>query len=212
MKSIHYLLFLVLPFFYISVSFAESTPRNKDFYDVSEFDIVGVKLGMNLTEAKAAIVTNFEVTESDITPDKFPTKNLVLKKEIPLIYKAKKDQAEIVVHFSPAIPLDSENPLRVSMVIYKLPQSTDNYVAIKELAIEKYGNPTNGYDPSQDYLDLKWCNAEEKDKRVGCQNHIGAIMETSNSFDAQIKMHDLMKYDKAIMKYLEDQKKQKPSF
>jgi len=97
--------------------------------DVSDFDIAGVKTGMDYKEALAAAANHFQIAPSKI-------------KKMPDRLSYLKDGIQLNIDFVTRIPVDKEHPLVVRMVLYSIVSTDENIAAMKEAAVDKYGAPS----------------------------------------------------------------------
>ncbi len=147
-------------------------------YDASDFDIAGVRLGMNWNEAVGALTNQLNIKESDLRMDKNLREDIVLKKKIPKYFVFDNDDLRIQVSFVAAVPIDNDHPLRANLIAYESNRINDNMMKMRDIAFEKYGIPTNGIREA-DHVSTKysWCKYDETIKFNTCFNAIGAKLE-----------------------------------
>lgn len=120
--------------------------------DVTEFDLGGVKLGMNPTEVASALKDKYEVEESDINIIKSSGKHPVLGGDLVVALELLSKGAEkatlgmrkgwkLNVAFAPKVPYN-EKDVVAHIISYELPFTPGNVASVKASAIEKYGTPT----------------------------------------------------------------------
>ena len=114
-----------------SPAFAEKkTPT----YDVAQFDIAGMKLGMTEQEIKAAIKTSLEMSDGDVTKEEG-------KKDKEIQWK--KGNHKVKVHFIPDAWHDKMDVLVADRIEYGLPYTEENVKMLKDSAVQKYGVPSS---------------------------------------------------------------------
>lgn len=108
--------------------------------DVTAFDIGGVKLGMNPTEAKAALQAKCARDHGKFDVTTVLTDNPYVRgKSYPQYMHCVASGSETTVSML-AIP---PGAIVVDRINYKMPWSEENEKALKESALGKYGEPTN---------------------------------------------------------------------
>ena len=186
----------------------DEVPQFTFFHDVSQFDVAGVKLGMTVKEAEAAIKSKLNVTDADIRRG-FPQKNRVTNTEEYSYFNVTKGNMEITISLTPAIPPNAEDPMVVSLVSFKMPRTPENMANMQKLAFEKYGKPSNGVRKAdREFTSYKWCYVEESKRSLGCVHSTGAIIRLD---PPQIQMSD-NSYNKAVVDYLNKQDSSTPQF
>lgn len=176
---------------FLMVPFAHAATQRT--IDARNFDIAGVKLGMNLEEARAAAAKHFQVLSIEF--DKVPGKDW-------FVYK--KDGATLTVQFVQRVPDDASHSLVVHEVKYAMPATAGNSDAMKEAALAKYGPPT--YDGK--YI-ASWC-AKPELKTGQCFNSQDekAVLHLKG---LTLELQDLA-LQRAILKQGEKLKTPKPNF
>ena len=134
-----------------------SFKKHQHFYDITQFDIEGVKLGMSLQEAQAAVIKSLKVPESAVKLVSDVTLSEITEVTTPLYFSVVKDKAKLIVFFKPAIPVDKDQPLRVHTVSYQLRWHSQDAASMRSSVIKKYGYPTNGIKRGDKYSRLEWC-------------------------------------------------------
>lgn len=157
---------------------AASSQAEQAQYDATAFDIAGVKLGMNKTQAVAALTGFLQVDESALTFPSFVMKDQVLNRKIAKNFHYEADGVRIQVSMVPAIPIDEDNPLRVNLIMYETKRTDENMHALRDKAFEKYGTPSNGVRET-DHVSMKysWCSFDTSIKHNSCFNATGAKLE-----------------------------------
>lgn len=192
-----------------SVKAFDEVPQFTFFHDVSQFDVAGVKLGMTVKEAEAAIRTKLNVTDNEIRYDAYPRKNRVTNTKEPGYFVVKKGSMEVQVSFVPAVPLNPEDPMIVSLVSFKMPRTPENMASMQKLAFEKYGKPSNGVRKAdREFTAYKWCYVEESKRPWGCVHSTGAKLSLN---PPQLEMTDVS-YQKAVNDYLNKLNSSTPEF
>jgi len=142
--------------------------------DVRNFDVAGVKTGMDFDQALAAIAKNFQVEPSQIrhSPMKVnhPVTGTVLKHPItqvplPTSLFYEKEGVRLEVLFIARMPLDEARPTVVTRVSYQMPTTGQNMTAMEEAVLAKYGEPTEKLKDSKTSAML-WCH-QPISSRVG---------------------------------------------
>ncbi len=149
-------------------------------YNVRDFDIAGVKLGMNWNQALTALTSQLNIKESDLLMDKYLREDIVLKKKVPKYFVFENDDLRVQVSFVAAVPIDEINPLRANLISYETNRTNDNMMKMRDKAFEKYGTPTNGIRET-DHVSTKysWCRYDESIKFNTCFKAIGAKLEVT---------------------------------
>ena len=129
-------------------------------YDTSQFDIAGIKSGMNYREVVLAIRNNFNIPENKLKLGDWPFGNKVL------IGKTGNHNIKIIF-YKDYLHNDPSNYIARS-VMYSLPRNKDNQLSLLKAAINKYGEPSL---KSEDNNTFYWCqdiiNKEEKEYCIG---------------------------------------------
>ena len=115
-----------------------------DTYEVGQFDISGMKLGMNAQEIKAALKTSLEMNDSDITRED--------KQDHKIQWK--KGNHNVEVHFIADLWHGKADNLVADEIRYSLPYTDENLKNLGEAAVQKYGKPTQ-----EGGLGSFWCTA-----------------------------------------------------
>lgn len=127
--------------------------------DVESFDIAGVRPGMSMDEAFAAITRHYGIKKSAIRPEGLPGYNQVTGVKEPAVFYVEHGGATIAMSFVPRLPVDAARPHVLWNISYKLPLSTNNSLSLRQAAIEKYGQPT---------ADTVWCRNPTSSAIGGC--------------------------------------------
>jgi hypothetical protein len=172
--------------------------------DAGEFDIAGVKLGMTPKAAVEAITSKLGVTQDEIKYQKYPRENLITQTIEPGYFTVEKDGATVTVHMTPKVPHDTDNPMLVSSVIYKQKWTSENAKAIKDMALQKYGEPSNG---TVSYKS-QWCSKPHSNPGFGCSDFKGPILELSG-VSLSLKNYQ---YNQAVIDFMNKKKTSKPVF
>ncbi|RZI76867.1 MAG: hypothetical protein EOP13_00560 [Pseudomonas sp.] len=181
--------------------YAMSAPRS---VDVREFDIAGVKTGMDFEQAVAAATQHYKIQRNDIKVDPFPTVNLVTQTKLPTYFTYEKDGVKLTVNFEGRVPLNPSHPLTVSMVSYELPWSQQNSAAMANAARDKYGEHSN----APNNLPMQWCEKPSSNPGMGCARGDQAVLELSQ---VRMTLTDPA-WQKARISFMNDSQKRKPSF
>ncbi|MDU3756560.1 MAG: hypothetical protein E7G34_24235 [Klebsiella pneumoniae] len=109
---------------------------------VKSFDVGGVKTGMSVEQARAAMAKNFSVSADNITATKSGTGHVaytVTGSEQVLYLVYENQGTRMQVSFEPRIPFDRSNPMAAALITYEIPWTKDNETAMKDAALTKYG-------------------------------------------------------------------------
>ncbi len=172
--------------------------------DAREFDVAGVKTGMDFDEALAAAAKNFHVGKKDIRIG-YATNNPVTNTKMPMNFSYEKEGVNFIVHFEPRVPVDKQRPLVVSQIRYELPWTPANKDAMGKAALEKYGRQSNY--PND--LNMEWCAKPSSNPGMGCSTDMTqAVLKYSG---VSIHMYDPA-WTKARIEFVERSQSRKPSF
>ena len=191
----------IVVLFVLVSNFSFAEPRS---VDAGEFDIAGVKLGMRLKDAVAAITAKLDIKKHEIEFEKFLRPNPVTKTKEPYYFIVKKGGASITVHMQPKVPRDIEDPMLVSSVIYEQPWTQENVRAMKNMALEKYGEPSNGVVGSS----YQWCGKPHSNPGFGCFEFEGAKLEYSGT---KLQLTNFL-YQQAVIDFMNKRITSKPMF
>lgn len=189
----------------LSASFISQAADLDNKPDVTSFDIAGVRLGMSLEEAQAALSAKYpngEMGKVEMTgsPFDYATK-------IPNILRLKDGNQSVTVYFSTNTLHDKQNDIVVSRIIYSLPRSDENLSALQTAAKEKYGEATLGGDSSF----WRWCQHPEKVVSYECPSHKAPSLLLSSLMSYVSLDLNNPEYTAAEKKALEAAKTTKPS-
>jgi len=155
-----------------SSAYAKKPAIPPHLVDASDFDIAGVKIGMDFDQALKAVVKQFNVAPGEIIIDPEAKSDCPLDNnkgikvitmhgaQHPTLICYKKDNVSLTVSFETRIPIDKARPAAVWQVRYAVPGgpilgTEVNVAAMKEAALAKYGEPT--YDGRLPRLGVGWC-------------------------------------------------------
>ncbi len=172
--------------------------------DAEQFDVAGVKLGMTPEAAASALAGKLDIDKRSIIFDKFPQQNSVTNSKEPKYFTAKKSGASITVYFEPNVPYNPKSKMAVSMIIYKQPWTPDNVAAMKQMAIEKYGQPSNGTVG----MSYQWCLQPHSNPGFGCSEFRGPKLELSGT---KLQLEDF-RYRQAVIDHMNKSSNSKPAF
>lgn len=117
--------------------------------DVQFFSIAGVKLGMDLEQARAAAATHFKVPLKKIRTGASALSDVemndITQTKLPKYfnYKNTSNGESLTVSFSTRLPVDKTRPLVVESIKYMIGSSSnESKIMLKEAAREKYGAPS----------------------------------------------------------------------
>ena len=170
--------------------------------DVKSFDIGGVKTGMSIEEAQAAMQKNFGIKPAQIRASKSmesQTPSIVTGSQqiIHLVYE--ENGTRMQVSFEPRVPYNKSNPMAVSHVTYEIPWTKENEVNMVEAALKKYGPvSTGGVFPV-------WCEKPMPTSGMGCESGTASL----TMGNTKINLIDPA-WQNAVISYMNQQKKTKP--
>ncbi len=170
--------------------------------DVKTFDVGGVKMGMSIEEAQAAIQKNFGIKPAQIRASKSmesQTPSIVTGSQqiIHLVYE--ENGTRMQVSFEPRVPYNKSNPMAVSHVTYEIPWTKENEVNMVEAALKKYGPvSTGGVFPV-------WCEKPMPTSGMGCESGTASL----TMGNTKINLIDPA-WQNAVISYMNQQKKTKP--
>lgn len=170
--------------------------------DVKSFDVGGVKMGMSIEEAQAAMQKNFGIKPAQIRASKSmesQTPSIVTGSQqiIHLVYE--ENGTRMQVSFEPRVPYNKSNPMAVSHVTYEIPWTKENEVNMVEAALKKYGPvSTGGVFPV-------WCEKPMPTSGMGCESGTASL----TMGNAKINLIDPA-WQNAVISYMNQQKKTKP--
>lgn len=177
----------------LSPAFAASdTPT----YDVAQFDISGMKLGMSEDEIKAALHTSLEISDNDITRD-------TGKKDKEIQWQ--KDNHKIKVHFIPDAWHGKTDNLIADEIQYTLPYTDANRTMLEEAATQKYGKPTQ-----EGGLGSYWCSAGGLENGLCINKEAELTLRDSRTAGAVYLTLQDSRYKKALDEALNRDKTEKP--
>lgn len=185
----------------LAASVCAAAPR---VVDAEQFDIAGVKLGMTPEAAATAITGKLGIDKRSIEFDKFPQQNTVTNSKEPKYFTARTSGASITVHFEPNVPYNPKNKMAVSMIIYEQPWTPDNVAAMKQMAIEKYGLPSNGTVG----VSYQWCLQPHSNPGFGCSEFRGPKLELSGT---KLQLEN-SRYRQAVIDHMNKNASSKPAF
>lgn len=193
-------LLIALPYL-VTPAYSAPTVRS---VDVTNFDVGGVKTGMSVEQARAAMQKNFGVSA-----DKIRASKSMKSQYATLIYGSPQIQdlvyenngTRMQVSFEPRIPVDKANPMVASLISYEIPWTKENETAMKEAAIAKYGPISSGG------MNPVWCNKPLPTSGMGCEADSAILSVGSTS----IRLFDPA-WQNETNKYWDQQKATKPQF
>lgn len=174
--------------------------------DPEQFDVAGVKLGMGVNAAVAGITAKLGIDKRAIEFETSPHLDPILNSKEPKYFTVKTRGASITVHFETRLPINPKDKLGVSLVIYEQPWTRENVDAMKQMALEKYGQPTNGTLG----LGFLWCNkVHPQYPGQSCSmDHQGPLLSYSGT---NLRLED-GRYRQAVVDFLNKKQSSKPTF
>lgn len=170
--------------------------------DVKSFDVGGVKTGMSVEEARAAMQKNFGISSDQIRTSKSMksqmTSVITGSQQVAfLVYEDKGTRMQ--VSFEPRVPYDKANPVAVSQVIYEIPWTKENEDNMVKAALQKYGPvSTGGVFPI-------WCEKPMPSSGMGCESGTASL----SMGNTKIELIDPA-WQQAVIGYSNQQKKTTP--
>lgn len=129
--------------------------------DVRDFDIAGVKIGMDWNQALGAAAKHFQVAPADFKVGEKATKyNPIIHKitglDIPSHFSYRRGGINFFVNFIARIPVDKNRPLVVTVINYDITQTGANIAEMKKASLAKYGEPS---EPGRvlSGAEIEWC-------------------------------------------------------
>lgn len=170
--------------------------------DVKAFDVGGVKTGMSIEQARAAMQKNFGVSADKIEASKSQTYQITTKvtgsqQIMYLVYENKGTRMQVT--FEPRIPYDKSNPMAAALITYEIPWTSDNATAIKEAALAKYG-PVSTTD-----MNPVWCEKPIPGTGMGCETDSASLTVAST----KLTLIDPA-WQNATLKFMDQQNATKP--
>lgn len=144
-----------------SAQMLAASPRS---VDVRQFDVAGVRTGMDLNEALAALKAHFKATPREVRIDPYPMVNIVTGTKLPGNIVFQRAGTRVTVHFEGRVPVDPVRPLAVVMVTYEIPFTPANAESAASAALAKYGVQSNA--PVR--LPMTWCAQPNNNPGMAC--------------------------------------------
>ncbi|MGY6030587.1 hypothetical protein [Phytobacter sp. AG2a] len=173
--------------------------------DVTPFDVGGVKTGMSVEEARAAMQKNFGISADQIRVSKYRKDQvayLVTNSEEVSTLVYDNNGTRMQVNFEPRIPYNKSNPMAVDSVSYEIPWTKDNETSMKEAAIAKYGPISTG-----GMMAPLWCNKPLPTSGMGCESDSPKL----SLGGTKLQLIDPA-WQNARMKFMDQQRATKPQF
>ena len=193
--------FLVFLSALIVFDFAIAAPRS---VDAEKFDVAGVKLGMTPEEAASALVKTLGVSRKRIEFKKALQANPITKRKEIGILILDADKASLKVYFEPNVPFNARRKLSANLIIYEQEWTPDNVESMKQAALQKYGEPSNGTVP----VVWEWCTEPSENVGLGCSGFHGAVLKFSQT---DLRLED-PKYREAVNNFRNKMNSSKPIF
>lgn len=173
--------------------------------DVTTFDIAGVRLGMSLEEAQAALKAKYPNGEmGDVYMKSSP---FDMNVKVPNTFKFEDGQQKLTIYFNTNTLNGKRDESVVSRVFYSLPSTDDNLSALQAAAKEKYGEPTLGGSDSNYW---RWCKEPEKSFSYECPVHKIPSLSLSKMMGVNLDLQN-PEYRNAEQEALEATKNTKPN-
>ena len=189
---------MALPFIVTPASAAQSVHA----VDVKSFDVGGVKTGMSVEEARAAMQKNFSVSADKISASKSATYQVATKvtgsqQVMYLVYENKGTRMQVT--FEPRIPYNKTNPMAAALITYEIPWTSENETSMKDAALAKYGQVS-----TSDMYPL-WCEKPIPGSGMGCETDTASLKVASTT----LTLIDPA-WQNARMKFMDQQNATKP--
>ncbi|MCL2590855.1 MAG: hypothetical protein FWD67_08270 [Betaproteobacteria bacterium] len=146
-----------------------------------DFDIAGVRIGMDYDQAQAAAAKHLKAALSEFKPgfgnftssvsDSDRRIKAVTGAKHPSFFTYDKNKVKLTIDFEPRVPFNKAHPLTVVKVTYEIPRSEENNAAMEKAALAKYGEPTSAMGKI-----FKWCAKPNKLTRE-CVMSEGQVLE-----------------------------------
>lgn len=173
--------------------------------DVTQFDVAGVRLGMSVEEAQAALAAKYpngEMGKLETGGSPFDYKTKIAKS-----LRLKDGKQSVNVYFSTDTLNGKRDSIVVSRIMYSLPRTDENLAALQAAAKEKYGEPTLGGSDSNYW---RWCQEPEKVFAYECSSHKKPTLTLASMMDTHLDLQN-PEYKQAERDALEAEKNTKPS-
>lgn len=172
--------------------------------DVKSFDVGGVKTGMSVEQARAAMQKNFGVSADKIEASKSAAYQVATKitgspQVMYLVYE--NNGTRMQVSFEPRVPYDKSNPMAAALISYEIPWTSDNAASMKEAALAKYG-PVSAPDTYP-----IWCEKPLPGTGMGCEPGTAELKVAST----KLTLIDPA-WQNARIKFMDQQNATKPQF
>ena len=172
--------------------------------DVKSFDVGGVKTGMSVEEARAAMQKNFSVSADKISASKSETYQVATKvtgsqQVMYLVYENKGTRMQVT--FEPRIPYNKTNPMAAALITYEIPWTSENETSMKDAALAKYGQVS-----TSDMYPL-WCEKPIPGSGMGCETDSASLKVASTT----LTLIDPA-WQNARMNFMDQQNATKPQF
>lgn len=191
-------IFLALPLMVPPASAAQPVEP----VDVRSFDVGGVKTGMSVAQARAAMQKNFgvpaeKIKASESAPYQVATRITGSQQVMYLVYEDNGTRMQVT--FEPRVPYDKSNPMAAALISYEIPWTKDNENAMKDAALKKYGPvSTGGMYPL-------WCDKPLPRTGMGCEPD-SARLEAAST---KLEMSDPA-WQNARIRYMDQQSATRP--
>lgn len=172
--------------------------------DVRTFDVAGVRLGMTVEEAQAALSAKYpdgEMGKVEMGGSPFDSKI-----NMPKSLSLKDGNQKVIVQFSTDTLNGNRERAVVSRVVYMLPRTDENLAALQAAAKEKYGEATLGGDESY----WRWCHEPVKVLAYECTPNKVPSLILSNGMSTTLELQT-PEYRQAEQEALEAAKSTKPN-
>ncbi|MEG1113204.1 MAG: hypothetical protein RSE65_21100 [Hafnia sp.] len=191
---------MALPFIVTPASAAQPVHA----VDVKSFDVGGVKTGMSVEEARAAMQKNFSVSADKISASKSETYQVATKvtgsqQVMYLVYENKGTRMQVT--FEPRIPYNKTNPMAAALITYEIPWTSENETSMKDAALAKYGQVS-----TSDMYPL-WCEKPIPGSGMGCETDSASLKVASTT----LTLIDPA-WQNARMNFMDQQNATKPQF
>jgi hypothetical protein len=197
-------LFIVMSFSIASELYAQS------IVNVRDLDISGVKIDMDYEQAWQAAAKHYQVSVDKLKPNKDWATGRIQRVRHPLTnaelsptgFSYRKDDKpgvpDLDVSFTTRIPEDKARTTVVEYVTYTVPSTKENRIALRNAALEKYGNPSI----KEGEFTMKWCKPKSRYTCDGNELYLNQNQLGFRNREAK----------DAIVKFLRESNARKPNF
>ena len=159
--------------------------------DVLGFDIAGVKLGMELAQARSAMAAYFGIPPSAVELEYQAQPSPLTGTELPMRLRYEKEGEEVLVNLEPRLPINAKATTFAStQVVRHWPQGSRSKEQVFEGARARYGAPSGVVGQR-----MLWCARPSADPAVVCLQGNPAVLAVSAKGEA---LFDIRRVDARV--------------